>query len=54
MVNSRRIRSEGHVACMGSMANVHKIRVRKLEEKKLFGIIMVKWILKRHRFEDVD
>jgi hypothetical protein len=34
MIKSRRMRSAGHVACMGEMRNSYKISVRKHEGKR--------------------
>jgi hypothetical protein len=45
VVKSRRMRWEGHVACMGEGRGVHKVLVRKLEGKRPLG-------RPRHSWED--
>jgi hypothetical protein len=43
MIKSRRMRWEGHVACMGEMRNAYKILVRKPEGKRLLGRPRCRW-----------
>jgi len=43
VIKSRRMRWDGHVACMCKMRNVYKILARKIEGKRTLGRMKNMW-----------
>jgi hypothetical protein len=54
MINSRMMRWEKHIVCMGEARNIHRNLVRKLEGKRylerpgIMGKVILQWILKKY------